>query len=265
MDTYLWKEVQSNVFQRPCTGQEHSASFNQNIADGHTELSLSMTFDVESKDQEDLNERVRLAWKASRIRHPEIALELSTEMETPQLMTYRLLQNDQEIERWINDTLVICNEGQDHEKVTAMTYNRRLPTPGKQSMLYFIPANRNTDVHSSHCVVWNVSHAVTDAFSIIAFMNDFIEEVVLAIPGKSHRFNDRPRYALEKLPASLVGTYIKTFQPTQEDEERSIGSAREQVSLYEKKVSSLNFFYSCPTALSNLCHFPSFSYPILLQ
>lgn len=244
MDSYLWKEVQPSVFQRPCTGQEHSASFNQNIADGHTELSLSVKFDINVKDQDELEERIKLAWRASRIRHPEIALELSTDMSTPQMMIYRLLEDEEQINKWIKDTLVICNKTQDCDKVTEMTYNRRLPTIGKQSMLYFIPANKQLDSQSKHCVVWNVSHAITDAFSIIAFLNDLMEEVVLAKPGSGqNRFSNNPRYALERLPASLVGTYLTKFQPSKEDEKESISSAREQVALYEKKVSFKKSLY----------------------
>lgn len=38
-----WQEVRPRTFSRPAKGQENSASFNQNIADGHTEVSREAT------------------------------------------------------------------------------------------------------------------------------------------------------------------------------------------------------------------------------
>lgn len=234
-DGMRWSEVEKDVYERPCTGQEHSASFNQNVADGHTELSLLTCFST-SIPADQLAECFRLAWIASRINHPEIAIELSTDRRTPQMMTYRILRSDDELERWLASTLVICSPTADRENILSMTYDRRLPTRGKQSMMYFVPSARDTP-NDPHCFIWNVSHAICDAFSIVSFINSFMHELVLAVPGKPARLSDQPEFALQRLPASLVHTYLEKFRPSIEDTEESIAIAREQAKLYSQKVS----------------------------
>lgn len=235
-----WHQIEEGIYQRPCVGQEHSASFNQNVADGHTELSLAITFDTNIEESK-IVERARNAWIASRFLHPEIATELSVDDSMPQLMTYRLMTSQDDINEWLQSTFVAVIPGSDWNEVIAMTYNRRLTTKGKQSMMYVVlsPAPG-----VPHCFIWNVSHAITDAYSIVSFLNDYMMEVLLA-PDNSRapaRYLDTPQVSLQRLPASVIHQYNQQFQSSEAEKSQSIANARAQVSLYTEKVRQLSSF-----------------------
>jgi len=233
-----WTQVEPLVYQRPCIGQEHSASFNQNVADGHTELSLGVNFSVNLTPQEVI-EKSKKAWTNCRLLHPEIAVELSTDFSIPQMMTYRILTDDEKAQEWVDETFVLV-EDRNYEEVLEMTYNRRLLTKGKQSMMYLVMDTRSllADELRNHCIVWNVSHAVTDAFSIIEFLNSFLKEIA---KGSSddilHGEDANPLSVVKHLPISPLVSYEKMYKPSAKEKEDSLRQAKEQLALYKDKLS----------------------------
>lgn len=236
-----WTQIEPLVFQRPCVGQEHSASYNQNVADGHTELSILGTFSI-NHSIDKVVQRCRKAWYHSRYLHPETAVELSTDLSIPQMMTYRLLSEDkkEEIDTWMKETFIpVTNRS--YDEILQMSYNRRLPTRGKASMMYFIVDNRPDlrDDQRVYAIVWNVSHAVTDAFSIVAFLNTFFSEVVKDTSDGDllHSKDAEIDSIVRHLPISPLVTYEKRYNPTQAEKMESLAQAKEQLALYKDKLS----------------------------
>lgn len=238
-----WIEVSPHVYQRPCVGQEHSASFNQNVADGHTELTIALNFST-SMSAEELVKRARAAWTSCRTLHPEIAVELSTDLSIPQLMTYRILPDGAAMQAWMDETFVVV-EDRAFDDVQAMTYNRRLTTRGKQSMMYLVLDSRSGKAAESHdhCIIWNVSHAVTDAYSIVQFINTFLDETV-----KGAQAIDGAALAeiAQHLPISPLVPYQALYRPTESDKQRSLDEARAQLTLYKDRLAHSVAMYPEP-------------------
>lgn len=236
-----WTQIKANVFQRPCIGQEHSASYHQNIADGHTELSEALTFSMNCSPDEVI-QRAQKAWYRSRFLHPESAVELSTDFAIPQMMTYRLLLEDDkaEVEAWMQDTFVVVDD-RNYQDVHYMTYNRRLPTRGKASMMYLVLDNRPDiqDEDKVHAIIWNVSHAVTDAFSIAAFLNSYCDELVdnSSIQGFLQSKKADIGSIVKHLPISPLVTYEERYNPKEAERKEALIQAKNQVELYTTKLS----------------------------
>ncbi|UZJ55943.1 hypothetical protein CBS101457_005263 [Exobasidium rhododendri] len=255
-----WVQVEPLVYQRPCIGQEHSASYNQNVAEGHTELSIAVTFSINVEVQE-LIERAKQAWTNCRLLHPEIAIELSTDFSIPQLMTYRILStsssthstaettdDEEALKEWSSDTFVLV-EDREYQEVLEMTYNRRLLTKGKQAMMYLVPDTRTSiaDDERVHCIIWNVSHAVTDAYSVIAFVNTFLQETVKGSSKKVLLGEDGDHLSVVKhLPISPLVSYEKMYKPSEALKEESLQQAKDQLQLYKEKLSESIAMYPEP-------------------
>lgn len=255
----LWKESPpgSSIFTRLCHGQEASASFNQNVCDGHTELSMCLTFHYDGSVQ-NLTSSAKRAWRKIRRHHPECGIELSTGMELEQTMTFvdfagRGTQGKAEEDEWLGETWEVIQAGACPDVATwkdaaKMTYRRKLPTRGKRSKMYLIlaPTERlalptATDAYEdeldpdAHCFIWNVSHAITDGFSFNVFFNTYLE--LVAGDETVHDIVDTAPL-VERLPGTVLSAYARAYRPTKADLILSNQAAAEQVRLYEARVGT---------------------------
>lgn len=264
---YDWHEVKPDVWTRTCLGHEGPTSFNQNVADGHTELSAFATFRLHRKaildpstEELDIVDRVKEAWIKVRCARPETAVELTTHTEpnTPQALTYRVLRNEQEIGTWVDQTLKVIRLGENGfhsvQEICRMTYNRKLPTSGKQSMLYLVlpsassnslqkeSGTSNIDIH----IIWNVSHAVVDGFSITQFFNSLFQFIVDAPAANTSTSSSRIYVpskteldVLPRLPRSSVVAYERRYKPLQQERDAALRDAYQNMSLIQEKVGIL--------------------------
>ncbi|PWN18540.1 hypothetical protein BCV69DRAFT_285162 [Microstroma glucosiphilum] len=252
----LWRESKpgSSIFTRLCHGQEASASFNQNVCDGHTELSMCLTFRYDGSG-EDLVLRSKEAWRQIRRWHPESGIELSTGTEEEQTMTFvdfasRGTEGAIEEDQWLKETWEVIEAGNDPRiatwiDVATLTYRRKLPTAGKRSKMYLVLAPRQPSKPASptdtvddldvqdHCFIWNVSHAVTDGFSFNNFFNTFLELVA----GDKATSNAVNTVAIaERLPGTVLSAYVMKYQPKEADRRLSNEAAAEQTRLYQARM-----------------------------
>ena len=230
-----WTQTTPGVYERICIGQEHSASYNQNMMDGHTELSIYMQFHS-SIHHSQLVQRGRNAWLLNRLYHPEIALELSTDLRVPQTMIFRAFQTNQDAQQWLDETLVVLYD-RDLDQVNQMTYNRRLPTRGKQAMFYLLI---DTTGKKQHSVIYNVSHAVVDVYSIVALLRNMLTQMVTCketndLDVTSLAYDQKE--AIRRLPVSPIVSYEEKYKPTRADREKSLSEARAQIELMQTKMS----------------------------
>ncbi|CAO1637603.1 unnamed protein product [Parajaminaea phylloscopi] len=240
-----------NVYTRPCFGQESSASFNQNVADGHTELSLALPFGI-NVDPEDLVRRASYAWRTIRRMHPECAIELTTGLERPQMMRYSMVApGGHEEQEWLSETFIPIQGTRDRtwKDVVEMTYNRKLPTRGKRAMMYLVLAPQDSSSSRErpseeeeelrqHCLIYNVAHAVTDGFSFVVFLNAYMQLLAdaggAAPPDSSSTLP--PQDVLFRLPDSVLPAYVRRYHPSVSDREESLRHALEQMQLYAAKM-----------------------------
>jgi hypothetical protein len=258
LERLLWREKLpgSHIFTRPCHGQEASASFNQNVCDGHTELSMCLTFRYDG-DDEDLISRSMEAWRQVRRWHPESGIELSTGAEEEQTMTFvdyacRGAGGAIEEAQWLKETWEVIRAGIDPcvatwKDVAQMTYRRKLPTAGKRSKMYLVVAPTQISGSASladsiddldsgaHCFIWNVSHAVTDGFSFNVFFNTFLE---LVAGNKVTADLVNTVAVVQRLPGTVLSAYAKRYQPTEADWTLSNEAAAEQTRLYQARVGT---------------------------
>lgn len=248
IDRYEWHESAPYVWRRTCIGHEASASFNENIAYGHTELSMTCTFRIHypassSRNKlDDLVSRVRIAWIQARHLRPEAAVEMDTHSDPtiPQTLTYQVLREEQAIREWVDETFIVTCLGDEGagslDELCAYTYNRPLPTKGKQSMLYLVlPRSANEEAH----LIWNVSHAVTDGGSIVEFYNVLLQCIIDAKPSSS--VYNPTAFELDvfpRLPRSVVTAYQQQFKPSPQDIANASAVAESNMRLIEDKMSS---------------------------
>lgn len=245
-ELYPWVKVKTDpgVYTRPCFGQEHSASFNQNVCDGHTELSMVLTFRT-NIEQDDLVARARQAWRSMRNIHPECAIELTQGKERPQRMSYvdySLGNRGSEEAEWLRETFVVeqATPSRTWKDVCEVTYNRKLPSKGKRAMLYLVlppekteaaPADGGED--GEFCFIYNVAHAVTDGFSFVIFYNSLLKALM---DTPSAEQSNRRSMLPTRLPDSVLPTYVRRYNPKEGDLKQSLGIATAQLKLYQHKV-----------------------------
>lgn len=235
IDPTAWQEIVPQVFQRPCIAQEQSCSFNQNIADGHTELTCSVTFKTDIPVQK-VVQKARNAWLTCKHLTPVSSIELSTDLAIPQLMTYHVFTKQQQVDEWMRETFVEVHNP-NFEEVWDMTYNRRLTTRGKQSMMYIITGDNGV-----HCATWNLSHVLGDAYSIIAWLNVFLKALVKCPDDQDIDIVSAPvdtAELLRRLPASQVPAYERKYNPGEHDRALALAEAKQQMALYGLRVSSI--------------------------
>ncbi|GAC96560.1 hypothetical protein PHSY_004141 [Pseudozyma hubeiensis SY62] len=236
IDQFEWHRVEADVWKRTCLGHEASASFNENIADGHTELTLLTTFRVHQPswshiagtelELDQLVARARQAWIQARYLRPEAAVEMDRHIDptSPQTMTYRLLRDEHSIQEWVDETFVVKRIGEPGvgtvDELCAYTYNRPLATKGKQSMLYLVLPKIGDESRTAHAI-WNVSHAVTDGGSVVDFYNVFLQCMIDATPSAPYDSIYTPSSfelnVLPRLPRSVVAAYRQQYRPTPDD------------------------------------------------
>ncbi|OQD75535.1 hypothetical protein PENDEC_c007G02346 [Penicillium decumbens] len=231
-----WQRVGDGHWMRECAGGEQAISYNQNVRDGHTELTIEVPFTT-SLSTPELIQRVRNTWLVSHSMHPEIAIQLSTGTELPQMMRFEELHSDSDAIQWLQETLHVITK-QSARDVVNMTYSRRLPTKGKRNMLYLVTAPvADPENPARHCLVWNLSHALSDAYSIVQFFNHFFKTLTL-VPGDCDMTVDQLDYSgiLGRLPVSPVTPYEKQYKPTREQRQKALDDAVHQAELYGSKM-----------------------------
>ncbi|KHN93738.1 Alcohol acetyltransferase [Metarhizium album ARSEF 1941] len=231
-----WLPLSDASWTRECIGGEQSASYNQNVGDGHTELTIEVPFSSSFSTSE-LIQRVRNAWLVCHSTHPHIAGQLSTGTEIPQMMKYEALRSEQDAHAWLRETLHVVT-GQTAHDVARSTYSRRLQTKGKRSMLYLVTAPwADPEDANRHCLVWNLSHVLADASSIPQLFNQLLSHV-MRVPGDVDATVGEINYSrvLERLPISPVTAYEAQYRPTPEEKERAIQEAVAQAELYAAKL-----------------------------
>lgn len=256
MEPYEWRQSAPDVWTRACIGHEASATFNENIAHGHTELSMTVDFRMHypsssrlagsELELDDVVARLRDAWVRTRYLRPELGVEMDTHADptNPQTFTYRVLRDEQSLRHWVQETFVVVRLSEpgasSKEEVCAHTYNRVLPTRGKQSMLYVVLPRLGDETDRSVHLIWNVAHAVTDGGSIVDFYNVLLQCVIDANPGSSsdtiYLPNAHELDVLPRLPHSVVTAYHKQFQPKLEDIKQAAESAAANMRLINDKM-----------------------------
>lgn len=233
-----WRELGDGAWSRDCIGEEQTASYKQNINDGHTELTVEAPFSSNINSRDELIQRVKNAWVLCHSRLPECATEISTGTELPQILTYTKLKSDQDSADWQHETFRVVI-GQSVEDVARLTYNRRLPTKGKRSMLYLV-IDPKAPITRRHALIYNVSHVVSDAFSIPAFFSTMFWYMT-QVPGDSQIPVRRIDYAgvVGRLPIHPSHLYEAKFAPTLEDKEQAISEVLAQEELYASHVSQV--------------------------
>ena len=245
------------MWTRACIGQEASASFNENIAYGHTELSMTVTLHIHHPSSsgiagtelelDDLVARVRQAWIRTRYLRPEVAVEMDRHASAtlPQTFRYRVLSDQQSLRKWVEHTFVVLRLGEpgvsSYEEVEAYTYNRALPTEGKQSMLYLILPRPGDDTDRKAHLIWNVAHAVTDGGSIVEMYNILLQCVIDAVPTSDYDSIYVPTTeeldVFARLPRSIVTAYEKQHKPTPSDVAQAVEAAKANGQLISDKIS----------------------------
>jgi hypothetical protein len=230
-----WRSIQGGWI-RECIGGEHAISYNQNVRDGHTELTGEVPFSA-SVSTAEVIQRVRNTWLTCHASHPEIAIQLSTGRELPQMMKYEKLQSDADAAEWLQDTFEVVTNRSARDVVN-LTYSRRLPTKGKRSVLYLVTAGAADPANPTrHYLVWNMSHVMADAYSAVLVLNH-IFSTITRVPGdRDLTINDLDyRGILGRLPANPVTPYQKKYKPTKNDIQESLNDAIAQSNLYASNV-----------------------------
>lgn len=231
-----WRQFAHGQWTRETTGGETGISYNQNVRDGHTELTTTLPFST-SLSTPELVQRVRNAWLVCHATHPEVAIQLSTGTEIPQIMTFDTLQSEADAEAWLQETLHVVTD-QHASEVARMTYSRRLPTKGKRSMLYLITAGAAyPEYPNRHCFVWNFGHTMADAYSVVLF-NNYLLRTLTQVPGDRNLAVSELDYSglASRLPVTPITPYEQEHQPTREQREEAIAGAIAQAELYSSKV-----------------------------
>ncbi|CDU26160.1 probable acyltransferase invovled in MEL production [Sporisorium scitamineum] len=255
IDPYEWHYTGTDVWKRTCLGHEASASFNQNIAPGHTELSPYVSFRIHHPSSsriagtelelDELVARTRQAWIQMRYLRPEVAVELDrhTDATKPQTMTYKVLRDEESLRQWIDETLVVKRLGQVEaetiDQVAAYTCNRPLPTQGKKAMLYLVLPKLGETDRSAHLIL-NISHAVTDGGSITDSFNVLLQCMIDATPSAPYHSIYTPSTfelnVLPRLPRSVVSAYRQQHKPKAEDVAAANKAAEDNMRLISDKV-----------------------------
>ena len=233
-----WVEVENGVFQRCMFGGEASASFNQNVADGHTEISAYLRLQTTLPNKK-LIQRIRNAWLYTRIHNPEISIEMSTEAVVPQIFTYRIPQTQAEIDAWMEETLVFETE-RNIETMLDNIVNRKLTTQGKRSMMIVVLNGDATHGEPvDHDYIWNVSHAAGDVYSFTTYLNCFSDALV-RVPD-DHDLNiltsSDKATTLRRLPCAMLPSYLAKYQPSPVEVEAAVKVAEAQMALLAAKVN----------------------------
>ncbi|KAL4872504.1 hypothetical protein BDV12DRAFT_193223 [Aspergillus spectabilis] len=242
-----WRKA-NGYWTRECAGGEQAVSYNQNIRDGHTELTVELPFSINISTTE-LIQRVRNAWLVSHSMYPEIAIQISTDTELPQMMKYEALETEADAASWLQETFHLVTD-QTACDVASMTYSRRLPTKGKRNMLYLVTAPAaNPENPTSHCLVRNMSHVLADAYSIVQFFNFFFSTVT-KVPGDcDFTFSDLDySNVLGRLPVTPVTPYQEQYKPTNQQKQQAINNALSQAELYASKMPQSITMYPSSSA-----------------
>ncbi|KAL4887696.1 hypothetical protein BJY04DRAFT_212724 [Aspergillus karnatakaensis] len=244
-----WRKA-NGYWTRECAGGEQAISYNQNMRDGHTELTVEVPFSANISTPE-LIQRVRNAWLVSHSMYPEIAVQLSTRTELPQMMKYEPLRTEADAASWLQETLHLVTDKPARD-VASMTYSRRLPTRGKRNMLYLVTAPAADPKNPTHhCLVRNMSHVLADAYSIVQFYNFFFQTLT-HVPGDRNLTVHDLDYStvLGRLPVTPVTPYEDQYRPTAQHKQDAITTALGQTELYTSKMPQSIAMYPSATSAS---------------
>ncbi|KAL6233919.1 hypothetical protein BDW75DRAFT_231550 [Aspergillus navahoensis] len=243
----IWRKIE-NGWTRECAAGESGTSYNQNVRDGHTELTIELPFTTNLSTPE-LIQRVRNAWMLCHSTRPEIAIQISTGTELPQRLVFEPLRTPAEAASWLNETFRVVAD-RNARDVARMTYSRRLPTKGKRNMLYLVTAGAADAEHPErHCLVWNFSHVMADIYSVVQFFNHFFRTITEVTGDRDLDVRELDYSDLEiRLPVTPVTPYEERYRPTAEQKARAIRGAVAQAELYAEKMPQSIAMYPEPDA-----------------
>ncbi|SJX63358.1 Acyltransferase invovled in MEL production [Sporisorium reilianum f. sp. reilianum] len=256
IDPYEWHYSGKDVWERTCLGHEASASFNQNIAHGHTELSpyagirihhpSSSRIAGTELELDELVARIRQAWIQTRYLRPEVAVELDRHADAtkPQTMSYKVLRDEEALQQWLDETFVVKRLGEPDaetfQQLAWYTYNRPLPTQGKKGMLYLVLPRLGEEHDGGAHLVLNVSHAVTDGGSIVDIFNVLLQCMIDATPSEPYDSIYTPSTfelnVLPRLPRSVVSAYQQQHKPKPADVAAAKKAAADNMRLIADKM-----------------------------
>ncbi|RDW93018.1 uncharacterized protein DSM5745_00340 [Aspergillus mulundensis] len=242
-----WHQL-NNRWTRNCAGGEPGVNYNQNVRDGHTELTLSVPFST-TIPVSALIQRARNTWLRCHASHPEIAVQLATGTDLPQTMSFEPLRSNADAAAWLDESFRVVSH-QSAQQVASMTYNRRLPTKGKRNMLYLVLAGAaDPEFPDRHCLVWNFSHVLADIYSTVQFFNNFFKSVT-EVPGDRGLDVRELDYTglASRLPVTPVTPYEATYRPSRAEKEEALRGALAQTQLYADKMSHSIAMYPEPDA-----------------
>ncbi|KAL4819700.1 hypothetical protein BDW67DRAFT_181423 [Aspergillus spinulosporus] len=241
----IWRRIESG-WTRECAATESGVSYNQNVRDGHTELTVELPFTTNLSTAE-LIQRVRNAWLLCHSTRPEIAIQISTGTELPQRLVFEPLWTPAEAAAWLKETFHVVSDA-DARDVARMTYSRRLPTKGKRNMLYLVTAGAaSAEDPERHCLVWNFSHVLADVYSVVQFFNHFFRTVTEVAGDRDLDVRELDYSRLEtRLPLTPMTPYEERYQPISEQREQAIDGALAQAELYTAKMPQSIAMYPEP-------------------
>ncbi|KAL4950889.1 hypothetical protein BDW69DRAFT_201865 [Aspergillus filifer] len=245
-----WHEDSPGLWSRGCAAGETGVSYNQNVRDGHTELTLHVDFSTTIPTNE-LIQRVRNTWLLCHATHPEVAIQVSTGTELPQRMSFETLKSESDAADWLKETFHVVSN-QSAGDVTRMTYSRRLPTKGKRTMLYLVTKGAAyPDQPEKHCLVWNISHTLADIYSVVQWFN-YVLTTITEIPGDRDLTVSELDYSspglYDRLPVTPMTPYEDQYKPTAEQKQTAIDGAVAQGELYAQKMSQSISMTPSPSA-----------------
>lgn len=231
-----WRQTEPGTWTRACAGGEQGTSYTQNVRDGHTEITLEVAFTTTVSTTE-LIQRVRNAWLVAHSTRPEVAIQISTGTELPQMLKFETLKDEEDATRWLNDTLHVVSD-QTAKDVARMTYSRPMPTKGTQSIMHLVTAPAADPKNPNrHSLVWNLSHVMCDIFSVVLFYN-YLLQTITEVPGDRNLALAEIDYSRvhARLPVTPVDLYEKKYRPTNEERQKGLDDALRQGQLCNSKV-----------------------------
>ncbi|SJX63360.1 uncharacterized protein SRS1_21039 [Sporisorium reilianum f. sp. reilianum] len=236
-----WKQVSPNLATRPLVGVEKMLNYAEHYQNGNFQLAIALLFQT-SLPPETLRQRFGLAVWMVRGHLPELgtwtvgkAVDSSLDLDHA---TFTAIETVEEAQRWIDDTVVLVEDGPTVRETVGLLTNQRIEPAGKQFRIYLVANPRN----GKPGIVLNASHVLNGhrtSFQGCAVLQALADARLAAL----FEANPDPRTALEavfvpedlsrllsKLPISLNTAYNDKFKPGPEQLEAGMDKISERIS-----------------------------------
>ncbi|CDU26158.1 probable acyltransferase invovled in MEL production [Sporisorium scitamineum] len=236
-----WKQVSSHLARRPLIGVEKLLNYTEYYQNGNFQLTIALPFET-SLSPETLQQRFGLAVWMARGHMPELGTWTVHTTSDSSLdldhATFTAIQTVREAQQWIDETIVLVEDGRTIEETINLTSNQRIEPAGKQFRIYLVANPRD----GKPGIVTNASH-VLNGHRINAQGCAVLQALVDARLAALFQANPDPRAALEavfvpedlsrllrKLPISLNTAYSDKFKPGPEQLEAGMDKISERMS-----------------------------------